>query len=116
MVKFNNEYSSLFKKNKNYKKIFAYNLYSEKSIAKDSSKNKIKQVESKLFKKWRETLKKYLRENLFQNPCIIKLEEYKDLNTENLIIIYYNKFTDLFAIVDLKKNSLLDFNIATEIK
>ena len=51
MVKFNNEYSSLFKKNKNYKKIFAYNLYSEKSIAKDSSKNKIKQVESKLFKK-----------------------------------------------------------------
>ena len=38
------------------------------------------------------------------------------MDTENLVTIYYNEFTDLFAIVDLKKNCLLDFGIATEIK
>ena len=39
------------------------------------------------------------------------------MDTENLVTIYYDKFTDLFAIVDLKtKNCLLDFGIATEIK
>ena len=38
------------------------------------------------------------------------------MDTENLITIYYDEFTDLFAIVDLKKNCLLDFDIATEVK
>lgn len=38
------------------------------------------------------------------------------MDTENLVTIYYDEFTDLFAIVDLKKNCLLDFGIATEVK
>ena len=33
-----------------------------------------------------------------------------------MVTIYYDEFTDLFAIVDLKKNCLLDFGIATEVK
>ena len=88
----------------------------EENLDKASSKNKIKQGESKLFKKYGETSKNYLRENLFQNPCIIKSEKCKYLDTENLVTIYYDEFTDLFAIVDLKKNCLLDFGIATEVK
>ena len=115
-IKFDKKYSGLFRKNKNYEKVFAYNLYLEENLGKDSSKNKIKQGESKLFKRYGETSKKYLRENLFQNPCIIKSEKCKDLDTENLVTIYYDEFTDLFAIVDLKKNCLLDFGIATEVK
>ena len=115
-VKFDKKYSGLFRKNQNYKKVFAYNLYLEENLDKASSKNKIKQGESKLFKKYAETSKKYLRENLFQNPCIIKSEECKYLDTENLVTIYYDEFTDLFAIVDSKKNCLLDFGIATEVK
>ena len=55
-------------------------------------------------------------ENLLQNPCIIKSEKCKYLDTENLVTIYYDEFPDLFAIVDLKKNCLLDFDIATEVK
>ena len=115
-VKFDKKYSGLFRKNKNYEKVFAYNLYLEENLDKDSSNNKIKQGESKLFKKYEETSKNYLRENLFQNPCIIKSEKCKYLDTENLVTIYYDQFTDLFAIVDLKKNCLLDFGIATEVK
>ena len=115
-VKFNKKYSALFKKNKNYEKVFAYNLYLKENLDKASSKNKIKQGESKLFKKYGETSKNYLRENLFQNPCIIKSEKCKYLNTENFVTIYYDEFTDLFAIVDSKKNCLLDFGIATEVK
>ena len=97
MVKFNKKYSDLFKKNKNYEKVFSYNLYLEKNLDKASSKS-------------------YLRENLFQNPCIIKSEKCKYLDTENLVTIYYDEFTDIFAIIDLKKNCLLDFDIATEVK
>ena len=33
-----------------------------------------------------------------------------------MVTIYYDEFTDLFAIVDLKENCLLDFGIATEVK
>lgn len=33
-----------------------------------------------------------------------------------MVTIYYDEFTDLFGIVDLKKNCLLDFGIATEVK
>ena len=33
-----------------------------------------------------------------------------------MVTIYYDEFTDLFTIVDLKKNPLLDLGIATEIK
>jgi len=88
----------------------------EENLSKDSSKNKIKQGEHKLFKKYGETSKKHLRENLFQNPCIIKSEKCKYLDTDDLVTIYYDEFTDLFAIVDLKENCLLDFGIATEVK
>ena len=116
MVKFDKKYSGLFKKNENYEKVFGYNLYLEENLGKDSSKNKIKQGEQKLFKKYRETSKKYLRENLFENPCIIKSSKCTYLNTDDLVTIYYDEFTDLFAIVDLKENCLLDFGIATEVK
>ena len=51
-VKFNKKYSGLFRKNQNYEKVFAYNLYLEENLGKASSKNKIKQGESKLFKKY----------------------------------------------------------------
>jgi hypothetical protein len=115
-VKFDKKYSGLFKKNQNYEKVFGYNLYLEENLGKDSSKNKIKQGEQKLFKKYEETSKKYLRENLFENPCIIKSEKCTYLDTDNLVTIYYDEFTDLFAIVDLKENCLLDFDIATEVK
>lgn len=115
-VKFDKKYSGLFKKNENYEKVFGYNIYLENNLGKDSSKNKRKQGEQKLFKKYGETSKKYLRENLFQNPCIIKSEKCKHLDTDDLVTIYYDEFTDLFAIVDLKKNCLLDFGIATEVK
>ena len=115
-VKFDNKYSGLFRKNENYAKVFGYNLNLEENLAKDSSKNKIKQGEQKLFKKYGETSKNYLRENLFQNPCIIKSEKCTYLDTGNLVTIYYDEFTDLFAIVDLKKNCLVDFGIATEVK
>ena len=115
-VKFDKKYSGLFRKNKNYEKVFGYNLYLEENLGKDSSKNKIKKGEKKLFKKYGETSKKYLRENLFQNPCIIKSEKCTYLDTNNLVTIYYDEFTDLYAIVDLKENCLLHFGIATEVK
>ena len=38
------------------------------------------------------------------------------MDTDDLVTIYYDEFTDLFAIVDLKENCLLDFGIATEVK
>jgi len=69
-VKFDKKFSGLFKKDENYEKVFGYNLYLEENLGKDSSKNKIKQGEQKLFKKYGETSKKYLRENLFENPCL----------------------------------------------
>ena len=47
-VKFNKDYSGLFKENY---EVFGYNLYLEENLSKDSSKNKIKQRKQKLFKK-----------------------------------------------------------------
>lgn len=115
-VKFDKRYIGIFKKNENYEEVFGYNLYLEENLDKDSPKNKIKQGTQKLFKKYEETSKKYLRENLFENPCIIKSEKCRYLDTEDLVTIYYDQFTDLFAIVDLKENCLLNFGIATEVK
>lgn len=108
-IKFDKKYNGLFKKNKNYEKVFGYNLFLEENLGLDSSKNKIKKGEQRLFKKYGETSKKYLRENLFQNQCIIKSEKCKHLDTDNLVTIYYAPLTDLFAIVDSKENCLLDF-------
>ena len=48
-VKFDKKYSGLFKKNQNYEKVFGYNIYLENNLGKNSSKNKIKQAEQKLF-------------------------------------------------------------------
>ena len=81
----------------------------EENLGKDSSKNKIKQGEQKLFKKYRETSKKYLRKNLFENPCIIKSEKCTYLDTDDLVTIYYDEFTDLFSIVDLKGKLFVRF-------
>ena len=95
---------------------FGYNLYLEENISKDSSKNKIKQGKQKLFKKYGETSKQYLRKNLFENPCVIKSEKCKYLDTDNFVTIYYNELTDLFAILDSNKNTVLDFGVASEVK
>ena len=113
-VKFDKNYSGLFKKN--YENVFGYNLYLEENLSKDSSKNKIKQGKQKLFKNYGKESKQYLRNNLFENPCIIKSEKCKYLDTDNFVTIYYDEFTDLFAIVDSNENCLLDFGIATEVK
>ena len=113
-VKFDKNYSGLFKKN--YEDVFGYNLYLEENLSKDSSKNKIKQGKQKLFKKYGKESKQYLRKNLFENPCIIKSEKCKYLDTDNFVTIYYDELTDLFAIVDSNENRLLDFGIATEVK
>ena len=113
-VKFDKNYSGLFKKN--YENVFGYNLYLEENLSKDSSKNKIKQGKQKLFKKYGKESKQYLRNNLFENPWIIKSEKCKYLDTDNFVTIYYDEFTDLFAIVDSNENCLLDFGIATEVK
>jgi hypothetical protein len=86
-VKFNKNYSGFFKKNENYEKVFGYNLYLEENLSKDSSKNKIKQGKQKLFKKYGKESEQYLRNNLFENPCIIKSEKCKYLDTENLVTI-----------------------------
>ena len=74
-VKFDKNYSGLFKKN--YEDVFGYNLYLEENLSKDSSKNKIKQGKQKLFQKYGKESKQYLRKNLFENPCIIKSEKCK---------------------------------------
>jgi len=113
-VKFDKNYSGLFIKN--YEDFFGYNIYLEQNLSKQSSKNKIKQGLQKLFKKYDKKSKQYLRENLFENPCTIKSEKCKYLDTENLVTIYYDELTDLFAIVDSNENRLLDFGFATEVK
>ena len=115
-IKFDKKYSGLFKKNANYEKVFGYSLYLEENMGKDSSKNKIKQGEQKLFKKYGEISNQYLRKNLFENPCVIKSEKCKYLDTDNLVTIYYDELTDLFAILDSNKNTVLDFGVATEVK
>ena len=112
-IKFDRDYSGLFKENY---EAFGYNLYLEENLSKDSSKNKMKQGKQKLFKKYGEISKEYLRKNLFENPCVIKSEKCKYLDTDNYVTIYYDELTDLFAIVDSKENRLLDFGIATEVK
>ena len=69
-----------------------------------------------MFKKYGKQSKQYLRENLFENSCIIESDKCKYLDTENFLTIYYAEFTDLFAIVDSNKNRLLDVGVATEVK
>lgn len=112
-IKFGKRYSGLFKEN--YEKVFDYNLYLEQNLAKNSSNNQLKKGKQRLFKKYCKESQQYLRENLFENQCIIKSEKCKYLDTNNFVTIYYDQLTDLFAIVDSKKNCLLDFGIATEV-
>jgi len=112
-ITFDKNYSGLFKKNY---QAFGYNLYLEQNLSENSSKNKIKQGKQKLFKKYEEESKQYLRKNLFENPYSIKSEKCQYLDTKDYVTLYYDPFTDLFAIVESKKNCLLDFGIATEVK
>lgn len=55
---------------------------------------------------------------LFESPYTIKSENYKYLDSEefDVVTIYYDHMTDLFAIVNPEKNCLVDFGIATEVK
>jgi len=47
---------------------------------------------------------------------VIKSEKCKYLDTENFVTIYYDELTDLFAILDSNKNTVLDFGVASEVK
>jgi len=38
------------------------------------------------------------------------------LDTDNFVTIYYDELTDLFAILDSNKNTVLDFGVASEVK
>jgi CMP-N-acetylneuraminic acid synthetase len=87
-VKFDNKYSGLFKKNY---EVFGYNLYLEENISKTASNNQIKKAKQKIFKKYGENSKQYLRTYLFENPCIIKSEECKYLDTSDFVTIYYDQ-------------------------
>ena len=51
------------------------------------------------------------RTHLFDNPCIIELEEYQYLDNSNFAKIYSDQFTDLLAIVDSKSNFFFRFQI-----
>lgn len=77
-------YSVLFKRNY---EVFGYNLYLEENLSKDSSKNQLKRGKKKLFKKYGETSKQYLREHLFENSCVIKSEKCKYLDTDDFVTI-----------------------------
>ena len=48
------------------KKVFTYNLWLEENLGKNSSKNKIKQSEQKLFKKYEKVSKNYLLKIYFK--------------------------------------------------
>lgn len=112
-VKFDKKYANLFKKN--YSEVFEYNLFIEENIAKNSSKKEIRQATQKLFEKYESDSKQYLRDVLFENPSIVKSEKCKYLDTDKFVTIYYNQISDLFAVVDTKKNTVVDFGIATEV-
>ena len=47
---------------------------------------------------------------------MIKSEKCKYLDTDNFVTIYYDELTDLFAILDSNKNTVLDFGVASEVK
>lgn len=111
-IKFGKNYKNLFKENY---QIFGYNLYLEENLSKTASQNQINKAKNKLFKKYKKISKKYLRENLFKNPYIIKLENCHYLDNSNFVTIYFDELKDIFAIIDSKSNSLLDFGIANKI-
>ena len=111
-IKFGKNYKNLFKKNY---EIFGYNLYLEENLSKNASKNQINKAKNKLFKKYKKISKNYLREKLFENPCVIKLENCRYMNNYNFVTIYFDHLKDIFVIIDSKSNSLLDFGIANKI-
>jgi len=112
-VKFKKNFRKIF--NENYE-VFGYNLYLEEDLSKNASKKEVIKAKDNLWKKYKSASQEYLRENLFRNPCIIKSEKCKYLDTSDYVTIYYNQLTDLFAIVNQKSNCLLDFGIATKVK
>ena len=96
-VQFDKNYIALFKKN--CEDVFGYNLFLEENLPKNASNNQIKKAKKRLYKKCAEESKLYLRTQLFENPCILKCEKCKYLDTDYLVTIYYDQLTDLFAIV-----------------
>ena len=61
---------------KNYE-VFDSNLYREQNLSVDASNKKIKRAKQKLFKKFGNESKEYLRKNLFEDPHIIKCERFR---------------------------------------
>ena len=88
----------------------------KENISKNSSTDEINKGEEKLFKKYRKESIQYFQDHLFENPCVVKSEECKYLDTDDFVTIYYDELTDLFTILDSKKNCLVDFSIASEVK
>lgn len=115
-IKFTGNFVNLFKKNENYRTVFNYNIYLEENISKNASKKEIKEAQNSLWKKKQKESQEYLRENLFQNPGIIKCEDCTYSEMRDRVTIYYDELKDIFAIVNSKTNNLLDFGIATELK
>ena len=86
----------------------------EENLAKNSPLKQLNEGKKRLFKKYEKDSKAYLQENLFRNPCIIKLQDCKYSTIDSLVTIYYDEFTDLFAIVN-SNNYLIDLGIATKL-
>lgn len=112
-VKFDKKFRDRFKQKY---AVFGYNLYLEENISKNASNKEVRKAKESLWKKYAKESREFMRENLFQNQCVIRSEECKYENTNNFVTIYYDVLTDLFAIVDQKSNYLIDFGIATEVK
>ena len=60
-------------------------MYLEGNITKNSSQDKINQGKEKLFQKYKQASENYLRENLFENACIIKSENCKSSDIDNSV-------------------------------
>jgi hypothetical protein len=112
-VKFDGEFFNLFQKQ--YKTVFGYNLLREEDVSMTDNKNKIKRAEKRLYKRYRENAKEMLRNRLFENPFVIKTKECRYRSRVGYVTIYYDFLSDLFGVVDLNSNRLLEFSVAIEI-
>ena len=101
--------------NKQYQKVFGYDITVEENIPKTANKNRIKCAIRQLYNKYDTTSQSNLRTWLFENPSTIKARNCRYREKLGFVTIYYNCLSDTFAFVDTQSNKLLEVSVASEL-
>lgn len=86
----------------------------EFKLSGSTSSKQVEHAKNKLYKKYGKASQRTLRIKVFENLSTSKLTHLPYLSTNKFVNVYYNVVSDIFAIVDESRNTLIEFGVRSK--